>query len=405
MITCEVCGSTLNGPTLDLGSHPLCDDLNLIGKKVDDTLYRQVIKLCSKCLTAHQLYPVKKELLFRPEYHYRSYLTNDVLMGMSELVTKKIELVKHISKPIVLDIGCNDGSLLQIFKNHGDFFTIGVDPTDAILSLPSEIDLKIKGFFNSDIANSILKTIGHPNIITFTNVFAHIEDLPSLIDALKILIGGETILIIENHYLGSILENSQFDTFYHEHPRTYSARSFFYIANSLGMTIIDLEFPKRYGGNIRVTMTQSENGIEKDFSENYIESEDNLVQKFEKLGDVFREWKMSALPILKSLILKGPIYGKSLPGRAVMLISALGITSKEMPMLFEKANSPKIGFCIPGTDIEILPDEKLLELQKGVVIVWAWHIAEEVCLYLEEMGYRGEIWVPLPKFKLYRIIE
>ena len=58
--------------------------------------------------------------------------------------------------------------------------------------------------------------------------------------------------MIENHYLGDILKKHQFDTFYHEHPRTYSLKSFEVIAQSIDKKLLDVEFPQRYGGNIRV---------------------------------------------------------------------------------------------------------------------------------------------------------
>ena len=61
-----------------------------------------------------------------------------------------------------------------------------------------------------------------------------------------------TKIVIENHYLGSIINKFQFDTFYHEHPRTYSLTSFYYISKILGLKIEHFSFPKRYGGNIRV---------------------------------------------------------------------------------------------------------------------------------------------------------
>ena len=65
--------------------------------------------------------------------------------------------------------------------------------------------------------------------------------------------------MIENHYLGSILKKKQFDTFYHEHPRTYSLKSFYYIAKKIGMTLLNYSFPSRYGGNIRVILSNITN--------------------------------------------------------------------------------------------------------------------------------------------------
>jgi len=76
--------------------------------------------------------------------------------------------------------------------------------------------------------------------------------LDHLLKSLKVLIKDNTFIVIENHYLLSVLKKMQFDTFYHEHLRTYSLMSFFRIAKKLKMSIYHLKFPNRYGGNIRV---------------------------------------------------------------------------------------------------------------------------------------------------------
>ena len=77
----------------------------------------------------------------------------------------------------------------------------------------------------------LIQKIKKIDFITFTNVFAHIENLTELIKNIKLISSKETKVIIENHYLGAIFKNSQFDTFYHEHPRTYSLSSFEFILN------------------------------------------------------------------------------------------------------------------------------------------------------------------------------
>ena len=101
-------------------------------------------------------------------------------------------------------------------------------------------------FFDIENANKYLSEFGEPDIITFTNVFAHIENLPNLINSLKVIINeSKTILVIENHYLDKVLEKMQFDTFYHEHPRTYSLGSFVKIAENLNIKYVTL-LPSRW---------------------------------------------------------------------------------------------------------------------------------------------------------------
>lgn len=391
---CEVCLHPLSGPKLDLGSHPLCDDLIKIGEPYQVPRYHQELILCNNCLTAQQLHQVKKEKLFKPDYHYRASLTKDVIVGMSQLVAKSLGEMKLKENPIILDIGCNDGTLLGLFKEKMNCLTIGIDPTNAIQEAGEKIDLALQGFFDKDLANLIYSKHGFPDVITFTNVFAHIEKFQELLDALRILIGPETHLIIENHYLGSILETNQIDTFYHEHPRTYSAKSFDVIATSLGLNLNLVEFPSRYGGNIRVRMSKMEN-VELKVE---LPDESDFAAKFQKLQSIYDEWLIEAKATIEKLLLRGPLLGKSLPGRAVMLISALGLTSAEIPFVLEQPHSPKVGFYVPGTDIQIVSDDQLEVLGQPILILWAWHISDEVIPYILELGYKGSIWVPLPTF-------
>jgi SAM-dependent methyltransferase len=338
MFNCEVCQSNSLTKPLVLGDFPLCDDLSLIGSPSRAKTYSQSIALCRDCLTAHQLFPVAKIDLFKPNYHYRAALTRDVLDGMGQLVEHVANFI-NISKPqLVLDIGCNDGSLLKMFKEKLGFTIIGVDPTDAIEDAFDALDGAYKGFFDSELARKIVRDFGIPDVITFTNVFAHIEDLPALLQALQILIGEETIVVIENHYLGEILNKYQFDTFYHEHPRTYSAHSFKFIAKQLGLTINEIQFPSRYGGNIRVTM--SKRNLEKTQVEEVLEGEKSFIRKFEEFEEVYKSWLTHSKAQLRVLEAKGPFIGKSLPGRAVMLLNALNITEVHMPILYEQSKSP-----------------------------------------------------------------
>ena len=400
---CEVCLVELSGPKLDLGFHPLCDDLEIDAENVAAKKFHQEIQLCQNCLTAHQLHQVPKEELFKPSYHYRSSLTKDVLKGMEALATDALKSHPKKANLLILDVGCNDGALLGLFKSKVSCTTIGIDPTDAIMDQSGAIDFTHQTFFNRDIATFIRHQHGSPDLITFTNVFAHIENLPKLLQALVELVGPNTVVIIENHYLGAILDRSQFDTFYHEHPRTYSARSFQFIADKLGMKIKAIEFPSRYGGNIRVTMDSSPSQVNP-LIDVALKKESDLLDRFKDLQATFDFWRVDALQTLSTLAASGQIYGKSLPGRAVMLISSLGITSNQMPKIFEQPTSPKVGFYVPCTSIQIASDDDLIASGSKKLIVWSWHIIDEICEYLEAIGYEGEIWVPLPRLEKYKTI-
>ena len=390
--TCEVCLLKLEGPELDFGEQPLCDDLQTTSQEsLSVKKYHQSIILCETCLTAHQKFQVPKLELFKPTYHYRASLTKDVLNGMKDLVFSCGKTKNLDDKSVVLDVGCNDGSLLSIFKDKYNVKTIGVDPTDAI-DEAEDLDLTIKDYFSKNSVEKIQEKFEKIDVITFTNVFAHIEDLKELINNLKKLINEETLIVIENHYLGSIIQKNQFDTFYHEHPRTYSVKSFEYISKQLDIEIVDIVFPKRYAGNIRVMMSKKQNnGMRKMVEDNFNPSGFIEIQSF------YESWKSNSLETINELnSSKKEFNGKSLPGRGVMLINSLDISSNFMPKVFEQNFSPKIGNYVPGTDILIDKDKNI---EGSNLIIWSWHIVDEIITYLKDNNVSASIWTPLPEFK------
>ena len=204
IISCEVCENTNIHQVLDLGNHPLCDDLIPIGENIKNKEYPLEISYCENCYTAHQTYQVPKEKLFPKNYHYRARFTKDVLNGMKNFTFSCENEIGSLTDKKVLDIGCNDGSLLNFFKEKKSI-TIGVEPTDAHKDAKEKGHIVYGNYFTENIAKEILEKHGKPDIITFTNVFAHIENLNELLSSLSLLFGEHTTLVIENHYLGSLL--------------------------------------------------------------------------------------------------------------------------------------------------------------------------------------------------------
>lgn len=392
---CEVCGNKDLKSVLDLGLHPMCDDLVKVGNERICNEYPIEILYCNTCITAHQRFQVPKEDLFPSTYHYRSRFTADVLNGMKSLVSSCEDRFGSLSGKKVLDIGCNDGSLLDFFKEKGAA-TIGLEPTDAYLDAEVKKHKVYNDYLTVDVADKILSEEGKIDFISFTNVFAHIEDLNAVLDSLKILMTNRTVIIIENHYLGAVLEGNQFDTFYHEHPRTYSYNSFVHIAKKLDFDPLEVEFPSRYGGNIRVFLgdvqiygQQSKNDLDK-----LSLREKSFFDKFSRLKINIVDWQLSKKVLLNNLIKdQGPLKAKAFPGRAAILVKMLGLNSNMISEVYEKPGSLKIGFYLPGTRIPIKSDDELFnsaDISKPILNL-AWHISAEIHDYFIHNGYKGEI--------------
>lgn len=394
--SCEVCGgSGALESVLNLGLHPMCDDLVSIDEDRVCREYPIEILFCKNCNTAHQRFQVPKEDLFPTTYHYRSRFTADVLNGMKGLVESCSDRFGNLIEKKVLDIGCNDGSLLDFFREQGAI-TIGIEPTDAYLDAEKKGHSVYGKFLSEKLAESIIKDHGKPDFITFTNVFAHIEDLQEVLRSLKKLMSEKTVIVIENHYLGSVLEGNQFDTFYHEHPRTYSYSSFIHMAAKLETQLAGVEFPSRYGGNIRVFLG---NSLNTNFTETVDLTElalreSNFGNDFSSLRKNIENWLAVKSSFLKEQFSKyGKLHAKAFPGRAAILVKLLGLDDSLICAVYEKPGSLKIGHFLPGTRIPIRSDLDLFNLsdQSVPLLNLAWHIPKEIHNYLRENQYKGEI--------------
>jgi SAM-dependent methyltransferase len=387
---CEVCGAAALRPVLDLGAHPMCDDLVPIGDGRVCREYPIEILFCDRCRTAHQRFQVPKQDLFPSTYHYRSRQTLDVLNGMRRFVDACIEKYGDLSGKKVLDVGCNDGSLLSIFAEHGAR-TFGIEPTGAAADASASVHQVLNAFFGEEVAQDFVRRFGEPDIITFTNVFAHIEDLAAVIRALKLLSGQQTRIVIENHYLGAIIAKRQFDTFYHEHPRTYSATSFSFIAAALGMVVADVEFPDRYGGNIRVFLSHSAATVAAPSP--LLERERAFGDDLARMPEAIARWREKKAGEIRSAVAQhGPLAAKAFPGRAAIPIKMLGLDRASVDAIYEKPGSGKIGHVVPGTRIPILSDNDFPATERDKPLVnMAWHIADEIEIYLRGRGFAGDI--------------
>ena len=393
---CEVCLNDNLKNVLDLGNHPLCDDLIPVGSSEVSNEYPINILFCPNCKTALQKVNVRKQDLFSDTYHYRSRFTADVLDGMKDLVESISSKFGALNKKIVLDVGCNDGSLLDVFASKG-CRTVGVEPTGAVEDANGDTHRLYKNYFDDKTAQRILDDIGSPDIITFTNVFAHIEDFQSLLGALKILISDKTLLVIENHYLGSVIERNQFDTFYHEHPRTYSLTSFKEVSNRLNCPLVDVKFPKRYGGNIRVMLSGNRAILENNASTSvsaveYTAKEDDFERNLVEMKNFIESWRQDKMLEIERLVqIHGKLPAKAFPGRAAILVKLLNLNENHISAVYEKPGSMKIGHYVPGTRIPIRSDTELFETSAPIIINFAWHIKSEIKSYLERNGMMSDV--------------
>lgn len=395
---CQISGVRDLKTVLSLGYLPPVNKLKKINNSLSEDIFYPAELMFSPSSQLLQLSTiVDKEILFPKEYPYTSSTTKVLRENFKELYKECKKIVNISSKDLVIDIGSNDGNLLNNFKkNHK---VLGVTPEKiGKLAIKKGINTLIK-YFNKSTSNLILKKYGQAKIITATNVFAHIENINLLMKNMLKILKKDGVFISESHYLVSLIETNQYDTIYHEHLRYYSLNSLRYLFNKYDMEIIHAKKINTHGGSIRVYAAKKNKFKINKSVKKILNFEKKFInwKAFNKFKKNVVNSKLNLYSILKKLKDKGSkIYGIGAPSRASTLINYVGLDENIIDCVLEIEGSYKIGNYIPGKKIPILSEKKLYKDPPDFVILFSWHIASELKLNLKKKGYRGKFIIPLP---------
>ena len=399
---CQISGIKDLKTILSLGYLPPVNKLKKIDSLLDEDSFYPAELMFSKSSKLAQLSTiVNKEILFPKEYPYTSSTTKILRENFKELYRDCRKIINISSKDLVIDIGSNDGNLLSNFKSNHK--VLGITPEKiGKIAIRRGIKTLIK-YFNNDTTKLVLKKFGKAKIITATNVFAHIENVNSLMKNILRILSKDGVFISESHYLVPLIKTNQYDTIYHEHLRYYSLTSLKYLFQMYGMEIIHAKQINTHGGSIRVyAAIKNTFKVNKNVRKilNY-EKKFLTWKTFSKFKRNVVESKINLYSLLKKLKKANKkIYGIGAPSRASTLINYVGLDENIIDCILEIDGSYKIGNYIPGKKIPILSEKKLYKKQPDFVILFSWHIASELKKNLKRKGFKGKFIIPLPYPKI-----
>lgn len=402
---CQVCNSIKLHLIIDLGHQPLCDSLltkNMLHQP--ETTYPLRLFWCEECSLAQIDYCVDGNLVYHPDYPYRTGVTKELVEYLREMSKSLISKYFLKNNDLVVDLGSNDGTLLTGFKESVTN-VIGVEPTN-IAKIASKNGIEtLQQFFTLDLAKEIKSKYGEASIIVSTNMFAHMSTIGEVISGIEYLLKTDGVFIMESHYLLDVIQGGQFDTIYHEHLRTYSLKSLIKLFSYYDFTVTDVERGDRYGGNIRVHVTKGKNKPISQNVTNLLNLEEKLglyeLKTYEKFADRVKQAKEDFMNfVFKIKNENKTIVGNSCPGRSVTLLNYYGVSKDMIPYITEQPTSLKLGMFLPGKQIPIINNEILLKDQPDYLIILAWHLAEPIMQQLKARGLKSNFIIPLPDLKI-----
>jgi len=397
---CQICGHKKLETILAFGHQAIVQRyLTADQLHQPETVYPLNFCLCPKCGLSQLDYIVDPKIVFPADYPYRTRLTNMLVRNFRELadtLEKKYRLSKN---DLIVDIGSNDGTLLEGFKAKG-MRVLGIEPTDAAKDARKKGIPTIQAYFNEQTAQAAAKKYGRAKIVTMTNSFAHIPDPLGIARGIGKILADDGVFISESQYLMSMMQTLELDTIYHEHLRFYALKPLQELFRRAGFSLVDAERISAAGGSIRVFAMKGKKPAN-DRVKKLLAEEETAglydIKKMRRYAQKMIDAKNNLLALLIKCKQSGArIAGVSSAGRSNTLLNFAKIDPTLLDFAGEKSGSPKIGLFTPGAHIPVVDEKQLLKEQPEYALVLSWHIGKELMKKLRAAGFKSKFIMPLP---------
>jgi len=368
---CRCCKGKKLIKYLNLGRQPLANSYNK-GEKLEE--YPLEVALCKKCFHSQLSVVINPDVMFK-NYLYVSGTTKTF---REHTKTLAYDAVKRFNKKNlrVLDIACNDGTQLEYFRQLG-CDVLGIDPAINLRKITKKKNIPvIVDYWTQEVAKKIKNKF---DIMTGTNVFAHVDDVDEFLNACKIALDKEGILILEFPYADKMVSHNEFDTIYHEHLSYFLVNSFKSLVDRLGFRIIDVIQTPIHGGSIRFYL-KNEKTKESSKVRRLIEKEKKNglleVRTYKKFSNQVTKNKNDMIKLIakiKKEKKKVIGYGASAKGNTMLNYFKIDLSYTV------DDNELKWGFLTPGQNISIRSPEDIRKEKEGLyIIILAWNFYNEI---------------------------
>jgi SAM-dependent methyltransferase len=356
--------------------------------------------LCDACGHLQLLDVIRPEVLFG-DYTFVTASSPGLVEHFRRHTEEVIYRTALATAGLVVEIGSNDGSLLRFYEARG-FRTLGVDPATGIAAKASASGIEtLPCFFTRNVAEKILRERGAATLVEANNVYAHVDDIAGLTDAVRLILAPDGVFVFEVSYLVDTIQKKLFDTVYHEHLSYHSLAPLVRFFAEHGLDLFDVERISTKGGSIR-GFVQHRNGPRP-----RAVAVDALLGLEDSLGmarvETFRAFA-DELTAVKNRLHEtlGPVrtaggevagFGASVTVTTLLHHFALG---NVVDYLVDD-NPAKHGLFSPGLHLPVYPPQVIHDRRPPAVVILAWQYAESIMKkHASYLDNGGQFVVPLP---------
>jgi SAM-dependent methyltransferase len=400
---CRHCGTPLSHAFLDLGFAPPSNAYLTQADLVRPEKYFPLkVMVCDHCWLVQTEDYAQADELFSADYAYFSSTSTGWLAHAASYATKMIETLGLNQNSHVIEVASNDGYLLKNFVAAG-IPCLGIEPTASTAAAAEKLGIPVlREFFGEALGIRLAAEGKQADLIAGNNVYAHVPDINDFTRGLKAALKPGGAITLEFPHLMRLIEQTQFDTVYHEHFSYLSLYTVSRIFESAGLRVWDVEELSTHGGSLRIYGCHTgdpRQGTEQLAAVLCQEAEAGMqtlapYMSYQARADQIKNDLLEFLIQQKRAGKKVAAYGAAAKGNT--LLNYAGIKPDLLSFVCDAA-AAKQGKYLPGSHIPILPPNALAKNAPDYVLILPWNIADEVRQQnaaLASQGTRFVIAVP-----------
>ncbi|BEH11542.1 MULTISPECIES: class I SAM-dependent methyltransferase [Geobacter] len=397
MTTCRICQARIS-PFISYGRMPIANGFLTPSDFDGEYFYEMKVAFCEQCGMVQLVDQPDPEQMFNEHYHFFSGTSKLMGIHFKQFAEQVIsDHLKEKNDPFVVEIGSNDGIMLQHFAAHG-IRHLGIEPSANVAAVAREKGIQtICRFFNEETARAIVKEHGQADAFLAANVMCHIPFFHSIIAGIKILLKDNGIVMFEDPYLGDVIEKTSYDQIYDEHVFLFSLRSICYAFAQHGLELVDIEPQTTHGGSMRYVIAHKGARPVSPAVLSQLRKEEGLGLHMPETYEIFRRNCEKSRSELKSLLERLKTEGKRVVGygatsKSTTVINYCGITPDLIEFISDTTPA-KQGKFTPGAHIPVKPYGDFVARYPDYALLFAWNHSVEIMAKEGDFRDGGGKWI------------
>ncbi|MDP7257817.1 MAG: class I SAM-dependent methyltransferase [Acidimicrobiales bacterium] len=405
---CRHCGKPVDLILMDLGSSPPSNSyLANDDPQSSETFLPLRVLVCESCWLVQTEDFADASLLFGADYAYFSGYSSTWTNHCQTFTDEVTERFGLDGSSRVVEVACNDGTLLNYFQMLGMRCT-GIEPTASTAAAALDLGLDIREvFLDNEVAGSLAADGVIADLLVANNVLAHVPDIVSFTAGCRRLLASSGVASFEFHHLVELVSKTLFDTIYHEHFSYLSLTSAEAVFSAAGLKVFDVEQLATHGGSLRVYAQRVESdrfaisdSVQRlrDHEESVGVTSPSFYTGFQERSDRIKDDLMGFLLHAKNSGQSVAGYGAAAKGNT--LLNYAGVHTGLMAYVVDN-NPAKQGKFLPGSRIPIVDEQRIVDDPPDFVLILPWNIREEIARRLESLdGWSGAVVTALPELQV-----